>query len=94
MNDMNSSSREDFASMFEPDEWPTLATASRLVEEWSDLQPDVARRYHGRPDAAAALAQKVRQGGAGAWGTVPMPPQAIDDADLRTVIGWILDRLQ
>jgi len=55
---------------------------------------DVARRYHGRPDAAAALAQKVRQGGAGAWGTVPMPPQAIDDGDLRTVIGWILDRLQ
>ena len=55
---------------------------------------DVARRYHGRLDAAAALAQKVRQGGAGAWGTVPMPPQAIDDGDLRTVIGWILDRLQ
>ena len=55
---------------------------------------DVARRYHGRPDAAAALAQKVRQGGAGAWGTVPMPPQAIDDGDLRMVIGWILDRLQ
>jgi len=55
---------------------------------------DVARRYHGRPDAAAALAQKVRQGGAGAWGTVPMPPQAIDDGDLQTVIGWILDRLQ
>ena len=55
---------------------------------------DVARRYHGRPDAAAALAQKVRQGGAGAWGTVPMPPQAIGDGDLQTVIGWILDRLQ
>ena len=55
---------------------------------------DVARRYDGRPDAAAALAQKVRQGGAGAWGSVPMPPQAIDDADLRTVIAWILDRLQ
>ncbi len=55
---------------------------------------DVARRYHGRPDAAAALAQKVRQGGAGAWGSVPMPPQAIGDGDLQAVIGWILERVQ
>ncbi|HKU86885.1 MAG TPA: c-type cytochrome [Casimicrobiaceae bacterium] len=55
---------------------------------------DVARRYHGRPDAAVTLAKKVRQGGAGAWGAVPMPPQAIGDGDLQAVIGWILDRLQ
>lgn len=55
---------------------------------------DVARRYHGRPDAAATLAQKVRQGGAGAWGSVPMPPQAISDGDLQAIVGWILDRLQ
>jgi cytochrome c len=55
---------------------------------------DVGRRYRGRPDAAASLAQKVRQGGAGAWGTVPMPAQTIADGDLQSIIGWILDRLQ
>jgi cytochrome c len=57
---------------------------------------DVARRYHADADAdadaaAARLLQKVRQGGAGAWGGVPMPGQsAIGDQDLRAIIWWIL----
>ena len=50
----------------------------------------VAARYHAAPDAAPRLARKVQQGGAGNWGTVPMPPQAIADGDLRAIIAWIL----
>ena len=55
---------------------------------------DVARRYHADANAANRLVRKVQQGGGGAWGGVPMPPQAVAERDLRTIIGWILDRLQ
>lgn len=51
---------------------------------------DIARRYHGQ-DAAATLARKVRDGGRGAWGSLPMPPQAqVPEADLQALVGWIL----
>ena len=44
---------------------------------------DVAARYQGRADAAQMLEQKVRDGGAGVWGDIPMPPNpAVPDADL------------
>lgn len=52
---------------------------------------EVARKYKGQ-DAQDALAHKIRAGGQGAWGSMPMPPQAqIPDSDLRTVVGWILE---
>ncbi|MGO4329676.1 c-type cytochrome [Cupriavidus sp. 2TAF22] len=52
---------------------------------------DIARKYQGQ-DALDALAGKIRAGGQGAWGSMPMPPQAqIPDSDLRTVVGWILE---
>jgi cytochrome c len=54
---------------------------------------DIAARYKGNPKAAGVLAAKVRSGGSGVWGPVPMPAAdaaKISDADLSTVIGWIL----
>ena len=54
---------------------------------------DVAAKYKGQGDAAAKLAEKVRKGGVGVWGPIPMPPNGADkinDADLTTVIAWIL----
>jgi sulfite dehydrogenase len=52
---------------------------------------EVALRYAGEADAAARLANKVKEGGAGNWGSVPMPPNpAIADADLRQLVSWIL----
>ena len=51
----------------------------------------VAERYRSDAGAAARLAAKVRQGGAGAWGQVPMPPNAaLSDADLRRIVDWVL----
>jgi len=47
---------------------------------------DVAAKYKGQGDAAAKLAEKVRKGGVGVWGPIPMPPNGADkinDADLR-----------
>jgi cytochrome c551/c552 len=52
---------------------------------------EIAQRYAGNASAAASLAQKVRKGGQGAWGQVPMPPApGISDAELNTLIGWVL----
>lgn len=55
---------------------------------------DVAGKYQGQSDAPALLFSKVRQGGTGVWGQIPMPPHdegKISDADLKAVIQWILD---
>jgi cytochrome c5 len=52
---------------------------------------DVAAKYKGDNDAAAKLAQKVKSGGSGAWGSVPMPPNAqASDADVKALVSWIL----
>jgi len=54
---------------------------------------EVARRYAGDAGAAARLAAKIRAGGQGSWGQVPMPPAAgIADADLATLVGWVLQQ--
>lgn len=52
---------------------------------------DIASKYAGQPDAISRLSLKVKAGGAGAWGTVPMPanPQVSDD-DLKKMIEFIL----
>jgi len=51
----------------------------------------VAERYRGDPGAAAKLASKVKAGGAGEWGPVPMPPNsAVSDADARTLVAYVL----
>jgi len=37
------------------------------------------------------LADKVRKGGKGVWGQIPMPPNAaVKEEDLKTLIKWIL----
>jgi len=52
---------------------------------------EVAAKYKGDKDAAAKLAAKVKNGGVGVWGEVPMPPNAqVSDADINTLVGWIL----
>ena len=47
---------------------------------------EIARRHAGKTDY---LAGKIRAGGAGVWGPVPMPPQSLPDADLRQLADWI-----
>jgi cytochrome c len=52
---------------------------------------DVAAKYKGQPGAQAQLIAKVRHGGSGNWGSMPMPPQtAVSDTDLKTIVQWIL----
>ncbi len=54
---------------------------------------DIAAKYKGQAGAPAALFAKVRQGGKGVVGPIPMspnPPEKISDADLTAVVAWIL----
>ncbi len=54
---------------------------------------DIAAKYKGQAGASALLAERVRKGGKGVWGTIPMAPTTPDklsDADLKAVIAWIL----
>ncbi len=52
---------------------------------------DVAAKYKGKAEALTELTKKVRQGGKGVWGSVPMPPQTtLSDDELKQVLTWIL----
>lgn len=52
---------------------------------------DVAKKYKGQANAEATLVAKVKAGGSGTWGAIPMPPQAhVSDADLKTIVAWVL----
>jgi cytochrome c551/c552 len=50
---------------------------------------DVAARHGARADAKDYLASKIRQGGVGGWGTIPMPAQSITEADLQAIVAWL-----
>ncbi len=52
---------------------------------------EIGSKYKGESDAEARLIARVRAGGSGVWGPVPMPPQAhLSEEDVKTLIQWIL----
>jgi len=52
---------------------------------------EIAERYRKDKGAEASLIQKVKAGGKGVWGDIPMPPNAhVKDADIKTMVQWIL----
>ena len=52
---------------------------------------DIAAKYRNNKGAAADLVKKVKAGGKGVWGDIPMPPNAhIKDEDIKTLVAWIL----
>lgn len=52
---------------------------------------DVAAKYRGDKTAEAKLVEKVKKGGSGVWGPVPMPPHPqMSDADIKTIVHWVL----
>lgn len=53
----------------------------------------VAAKYKGDASAPAKLAEKVKKGGSGVWGAVPMPPNPqVSDADMKALVQWILSQ--
>jgi len=51
---------------------------------------DVAKKYKGDAAAEGKLSAKVKAGGGGVWGTIPMPPNNVPDGDIKTMVEWIL----
>jgi cytochrome c len=52
---------------------------------------DVAKKYAGDKGAEAKLVAKVKAGGTGVWGNVPMPPNAnVKEEDIKTLVKWVL----
>ena len=54
---------------------------------------EVAAKYRNDKGAQAKLVEKVKKGGVGVWGQVPMPPNAqVPDADVQALVKWILSQ--
>jgi len=52
---------------------------------------DVAKKYAGQKGIEAKLFEKVRKGGTGVWGQIPMPPNPnVPDGDLHALVKWVL----
>jgi cytochrome c len=52
---------------------------------------DVAARHQGQADALDKVAARIRSGGSGLYGPVPMPPQpALKDEELKLLAAWVL----
>lgn len=51
----------------------------------------IAKKYKGDPTAPAVLARKVKDGGTGVWGAIPMPPNpTVTDPEMQQLLAWIL----
>jgi cytochrome c len=52
----------------------------------------IAAKYAGNKEAIATLEKKVRTGGAGVWGSMPMPhtSASVSDAEIKTLVAWML----
>ena len=47
---------------------------------------DIAKKNAGNADY---LTKKIKLGGSGVWGAIPMPPQSLSDADARAIATWL-----
>lgn len=64
------------------------ATDKKLV---GPSYKDVAKKYKGDKAAQDKLIAKVKKGGSGVWGAIPMPPNAsIKPEELETIVKWVL----
>ena len=52
---------------------------------------EVAKKYASDKAAEAKLAAKIKKGGSGVWGAIPMPPHPqVSDADTKALAKWVL----
>jgi cytochrome c len=54
---------------------------------------EVAAKYRGDKTADAKLFEKVKKGGVGVWGQIPMPPNTtVPDEDIKALVKWVLSQ--
>ena len=64
------------------------APATKLV---GPAYTEVAKKYAGQADAVARLSAKIKSGGSGVWGAIPMPPHPqMSDADAQKMASHVL----
>lgn len=51
---------------------------------------EIAKKYEGRADAITYLEGKIRAGGSGAWGDIPMPTQSLKAAESVAIAKWLM----
>lgn len=51
---------------------------------------DVAAKYAGDKEAVAKLSEKIIKGGAGVWGQVPMPANAVTPDEAKQLATWVM----
>lgn len=51
---------------------------------------EVAAKYKGDAKAPAMLAAKIKAGGKGTWGPVPMPPNNVTPEEAGKLAAWVL----
>jgi cytochrome c len=53
---------------------------------------DVSAKYKGDKSAEAKLVAKVKAGGSGVWGPMPMPANSpqVKDEDIKSIVHWVL----
>ena len=51
---------------------------------------DVAAKYKGDAKAPAMLAAKIKAGGKGTWGEIPMPPNNVTPEEASKLAVWVL----
>ena len=50
---------------------------------------DIAAKHGARPDAEAYLAGKIKSGGQGIWGAIPMPAQTLPEGEAKLIAQWL-----
>ena len=53
---------------------------------------DVAAKYKGDAKAPAMLAAKIKAGGKGTWGEIPMPPNNVTPEEASKLAAWVLSQ--
>ena len=52
---------------------------------------EIAGKYSGDASAVETLVNKIKNGGSGVWGQIPMPPNpGVSDEDAKTIVEWVL----
>jgi S-disulfanyl-L-cysteine oxidoreductase SoxD len=51
---------------------------------------DVTKKYRGQADAVDYLASRIKAGGSGVWGSIPMPAQSLSDDDAKMIASWLV----
>ena len=54
---------------------------------------EVAKKYAADKGAEAKLIKKVREGGTGVWGQIPMPPNSgVSEKEAQILVKWVLSQ--